>query len=157
MTSDDFMKEIIKRGYSAKYDDVVTVLLDPDTEDPEKLKSIIREEIGWKNSFGIKYTSRPDWMDSPKDARILPENALFRDNQLGNEKIAEKPAPKAPDRESTVPGSVQRKGKIPQSTKVFEDVYKIRYIDAGRLPDKSQPESPGNTGDRSYPRTNVSF
>ena len=111
MTSDDFMKELIKRGYSAKYEDVVTVLLDPDTEDPEKLKSIIREEIGWKNSFGIKYTSRPDWMDSPKDDRILPENALFRDNQLGNEKIAEKRAPKAPDRESTVPGSVQRKGK----------------------------------------------
>ena len=126
MTSDDFMQELIKRGYSAKYDDVVTVLLDPDKEDPDRLKSMIREEIGWKNSFGIKYTSRPDWMDSPKDVRIFPESASFRDAQLGTEKIAEKPAPKAPDRESTVAVSVQRKGK--RASRKVQEIPEIDHI-----------------------------
>ncbi len=125
MTSDDFMQELIQRGYNVKYDDVVTIILDPDKEDPDRLKSMIREEIGWKNSFGIKYTSRPEWMDAPKDASILPENALFRDNQPGTEKMAEKRAPKAPDRESTVPSSVKRKGRRSRKVQEISEIENI--------------------------------
>lgn len=112
MTSDDFMQELIKKGYNVKYDDVVTVLLDPDVEDPEKLKTLIRDEIGWKNSFGIKYTSPPKWMDDSRDNRIISENCSSQpNNQRETEKMPEKRAPKAPDRESIIPSSVKRKGR----------------------------------------------
>ena len=81
MTSDDFMQELKKRGYNVKYDDVVTVLLEPDTGDSERLKTLIRDEIGWKNSFGIKYTGHPKWWDDPGDDRNLSDCSLIQNSR----------------------------------------------------------------------------
>ena len=128
MTSDDFMQELKKRGYNVKYDDVVTVLLEPDTGDTERLKTVIRDEIGWKNSFGIKYTGHPKRWDDPEDDRNLSDYRLRQNSkQENNKQIPERPAPKASDRESAVQGPVQRKRKGRVSRKI-QDMLEIENI-----------------------------
>ena len=127
MTSDDFMQELKKRGYNVKYDDVVTVLLEPDTENTERLKTLIRDEIGWKNSFGIKYTGHPKWWDDPGDDRNLSDCSLIQNSRQEKKKIQERQAPKAPDRESAVQGPVQRKRKGRVSRKM-QDMLEIENI-----------------------------
>lgn len=127
MTSDDFMQELKKRGYNVKYDDVVTVLLESDTEDSERLKTVIRDEIGWKNSFGIRYTGHPKWWDDPEDDRNLSDYPFLQNRKREKKQFPERQAPKAPDRETAVQGSVQRKRKGRVSRKM-QDMLEIENI-----------------------------
>ena len=127
MTSDDFMQELKKRGYNVKYDDVVTVLLEPNTGDSERLKTMIRDEIGWKNSFGIRYTGHPKWWDAPEDDRNLSEYLFLQNSKREKKQFPERQAPKVPDREAAVQGSVQRKRRGRVSRKM-QDMLEIENI-----------------------------
>lgn len=55
MTSEEFMRELEERGYNVEYDEVVTVMINSEEQDPEDVKEVIRE-LGWNRSYGIKFT-----------------------------------------------------------------------------------------------------
>ena len=83
--SEELIEELKKRGYDAVYDScgVVKAVIDPYEQDVDELRRTIREDIGWDQSFGIRYTRRPPEWD--------------KDQAAGQEK--RRRAPRAPKRD----------------------------------------------------------
>lgn len=100
----EFLEALRQRGYDARPDEtgVVTVWINPNKDDVESIRHLIKDALGWERSYGFRYTAD---IAAP-DVKGRRPKAPDRDAYAAKTQRHAKPLPAAAGGDDQLPGQM---------------------------------------------------